>query len=147
MARIALLFAAPLLAISVAVGQYLPAVAAPASDTDRAAIQTMIGNQIEAFRHDDGRVAYSFASPVIQSIFPSPDAFMAMVTHGYPMVYRPQSVTFGPLLDTSLGPVQKAFITGPDGQAYVALYPMQRQPDGTWKINGCTIEKDDSPAI
>jgi hypothetical protein len=143
MARIALLFAALLFSAAHA----LPAVAQPASDTDRAVIQTMIGNQIEAFRHDDGRTAYSLASPVIQSIFPTVDAFMAMVTRGYPMVYRPQSVTFGPLLDTPLGPVQKVFITGPDGQSYVALYPMQRQPDGSWKINGCSIEKDDAPTI
>jgi hypothetical protein len=147
MARIAALLFAPLFVIALVAGTALPAAAGPASDADRTAIQAMIGQQIEAFRHDDGGAAYGLASPAIRSIFPTADAFMAMVTQGYPMVYRPQSVTFGPLLDTPLGPVQKVFITGPDGQSYVALYPMQRQPDGTWKINGCSIEKDESPTI
>jgi hypothetical protein len=25
---------------------------------------------------------------------------------------------------------------GPDGQAVIALYVMERQPDGSWRING-----------
>ena len=29
--------------------------------------------------------------------------------------------------------------TGPDGQTYEAIYTMERQPDGTWQINGCAI--------
>ena len=51
------------------------------------------------------------------------------------------------LLETEFGPKQRAFVTGPDGQAYAAEYTLQRQPDGTWKISGCTILKDDSPSI
>ena len=32
-----------------------------------------------------------------------------------------------------------ATITGPDGKTYEALYSMERQADGTWRINGCTL--------
>ena len=35
----------------------------------------------------------------------------------------------------------------PDGKSYVAVYSLQRQPDGTWKINGCVILEDNSPTI
>ena len=32
-------------------------------------------------------------------------------------------------------------ILGPDGQNYEAVYTMERQPDGTWRINGCYLVK------
>ncbi len=112
---------------------------------DRAAIQSIISDQIAAFQADDGAAAYSFASPMIQSVFPSPDQFMAMVRGAYQPVYRPRSVVFGEMSMTGTGPLQKVYLVGPDGQSYIAVYSFQRQPDGSWKINGCTILKDTTP--
>jgi len=139
------LFAAAFLVLSA----LLPA-AASADDlnaTDRTAIQSLITAQIDAFRQDNGAAAYSYASPTVHAIFPTVDEFMAMVKGGYQPVYRPQSVTFGALDQSDSGPVQKVYVTGPDGQGYVAVYALQRQPDGTWKINGCSLARDDSPSI
>ena len=116
-------------------------------DADRATIQSLISGQIEAFRADNGAAAYAYASPTIQAYFPTADAFMAMVKQGYMPVYRPNSVTFGPLVDGPTGPVQKVFVTGPDGRNYIAAYSMQQQPDGSWKINGCSLVEDDTPSI
>ena len=142
MKRIAGLFLALAFALNLAVP-----VAAEVADGDRAAIQSMIAGQIDAFRHDDGNAAYAYASPAIQTLYPTVEGFMKMVQTGYPPVYRPQSFTFGPLVDTPRGPVQRVFITGPDGASYVAEYALQRQADGTWKINGCALIKDTSPTI
>ncbi|HZP20490.1 MAG TPA: DUF4864 domain-containing protein [Bauldia sp.] len=114
---------------------------------DQEAFKSIIASQLDAFQHDDGAAAYSYASPTIKGIFPSPEQFMAMVRNAYQPVYRPQSVTFGPVADTPVGPTMKVFLTGPDGKSYVALYTMQRQPDGTWKINGCVLLEDNSPTI
>jgi Domain of unknown function (DUF4864) len=110
------------------------------SEADRGVIDTIIADQIAAFRSDDGATAYGFASPMIQQIFPSADAFMAMVRKGYPQVYRPQRYSFSRLTTTPSGlPAQHVIILGPDGKTYEAVYTMQRQPDGSWKINGCQI--------
>ena len=121
--------------------------AEPLGDSDRAAIKSLITGQIEAFQRDDGAAAYGFASPLIHSYFPTVDAFMGMVKNGYQPVYRPQSVTFGELADTDAGVLQKVFVTGPDGKHYVAVYTLERQPDGSWLINGCSLLPDDSPSI
>jgi hypothetical protein len=134
------------LALALAIG-LVSLAAAEVADADRAEIQSIIGSQIDAFRRDDGAAAYDFASPMIRTLFPTPDIFMEMVQTGYMPVYRPQSFTFGPLLDTPRGPVQRVFITGPDGAGYVAEYFLQQQPDGTWKINGVTLVRDTSPTI
>ncbi len=135
-------------AFVVAFGLVMPLAAADdLAAGDAAAIRGTIEGQIEAFRRDDGAGAYAFASPGIQTIFPSVEAFMAMVRQQYQPVYRPRSVTFGPLVDSSSGPMQKVFLVGPDGKDYVAVYTFERQPDGTWKISGCYLVPDEAKTI
>ncbi len=112
------------------------------ADADRDSIRTIIESQLGAFQRDDGDTAYSYASPMIQGLFPTVDGFMAMVRSGYPPVYRPRSVVFGEILQTPQGPVQRVFLTGPDGRNWVAIYSMEQQPDGSWKINGCRLVED-----
>jgi hypothetical protein len=143
MKRIAALLVALLLAGLVTA----PLRAESPSGGDKSAIQSIISGQIQAFRADDGATAWGYASPTIQGAFPTPDAFMAMVKSGYQPVYRPRSVTFGETLPSGAGFIQKVYVTGPDGQSYLALYDLQRQPDGSWKINGCQLTVDDSPSI
>ena len=134
-------------ALALALGLPRLAQADDISPADQATIRTMISNQIDAFRRDDGNAAYGFASPTIQGLYPSADQFMSMVRNAYQPVYRPQSVTFGQLSASPYGPLQKVFLVGPDGKSYVALYSLQRQPDGSWRINGCTIVEDSGATI
>src|SRR5262245_24212507 len=136
-----------LLALALLAGAVRVAGAEEISAADQAAIKAMIQSQIEAFRHDDGNAAYRFASPNIQGLYPSVDLFMNMVKNAYQPVYRPQSVTFGEIKDSPVGPLQKVFLVGPDGKGYVALYSLQRQPDGSWRINGCTLVEDSGATI
>jgi len=120
---------------------------AEVADADREAFRNIISSQIEAFQRDDGATAYGYASPTIQGLFPSAERFMAMVRSGYPPVYRPRSLSFGTAADTPRGPEQHVFITGPDGRNWVAIYSLQRQPDGTWRINGCRLVEDTGESI
>lgn len=110
------------------------------SAADKAEFQRIITAQITAFRADDGPAAYGFAAPVVKNIFPTPEIFMAMVKQGYPQVYRPQSFDFTEtLIDPKGRHAQKMTVIGPDGKTYVALYSMEKQADGTWRISGCTM--------
>jgi hypothetical protein len=104
------------------------------------AIKAIISDQLAAFRRDDAAAAFNDASPFIQGRFQQPDIFLRMVRSGYGPVYRPQQVEFRDLVQTGDGLEQRVFVMGPDGRAYLAHYQMQRQPDGSWKINGCILE-------
>ena len=110
-------------------------------ETDRGAIRAVIESQLAAFRRDDGAAAFAFASPTIQQMFLNPDVFMEMVRSGYRPVYRPLEVEFRELVSEGGELVQRVFLVGPDGAPAMALYFMQRQPDGTWRINGCVLAK------
>jgi hypothetical protein len=109
---------------------------------DRAAIRAVVEDQLAAFQRDDGAAAFAFASPGIQAEFGTVENFMAMVRSGYQPVYRPREVAFG---DATAGDdgriVQRVELVGPDGVPVVALYTMEQQPDGSWRIAACRLTK------
>ncbi|MFQ5914847.1 MAG: DUF4864 domain-containing protein [Nitrospinota bacterium] len=109
------------------------------SEPDRAAIRAVIEDQMAAFQRDDGGAAFSHASPAIQAQFGTPENFMRMVRQGYQPVYRPRQVEFLDLVVARGELVQRVFVVGPDGLDVIALYLMQRQLEGQWKINGCVL--------
>ena len=118
----------------------------PASDLargqgDSSAIRDVISSQLEAFGRDDGPGAFAFASPNIRTKFQTPENFMDMVRRHYAPVYRPREVSFQELRPGPRGPVQEVLLVGPDGELVTALYLMQQQPDGSWKINGVQLVK------
>jgi Domain of unknown function (DUF4864) len=116
-----------------------------AGDAEIKAAQTVIDSQLKAFIANDGATAYSFAAPNVKQIFPTVDTFMSMVTNGYPPVRRPQSYSFGKVEQT--GPtsiIQQVLIVGPDGKDYEAVYTLEQQPDGTFRITGCSLRASTS---
>lgn len=116
--------------------QGLPPGVTPA---DRTAIQGVIGRQLDAFRHDDAAGAYGLAAPRIQRMFPTAEIFLDMVRRSYPPVYRPLMQEFSELALREGQVMQEVELVGPDGRAVVAIYTMERAPDGTWLIAGCAM--------
>ncbi|MDB5363003.1 MAG: hypothetical protein JWO51_4300 [Rhodospirillales bacterium] len=114
---------------------------------DRSAIQAVIQQQLDAFQADDGKAAFALASPGIRRQFGDADNFLAVVRQGYPMVYRPRETHFGALDEEDGQMVQKVAFVGPDGVLVTALYMMERQPDGSWRIAGCVIARAPSENV
>lgn len=106
---------------------------------DKAAIRDAISRQIAAFRRDDADAAFGLASPGIRATFGDAGRFIAMVRESYQAVYRPREVEFRDLLVQGGRFVQPVLVVGPDGVAKLALYPMERQRDGLWLIDGCYL--------
>ncbi len=108
-----------------------------AESADQKAFEAVISGQLEAFKKDDGQAAYSFAAPIVKGIFPNAETFMGMVKRGYEPIYKNSKYVFGDLKTDTLGrPAQHVIITASDGKRYEAVYAMQQQPDGSWKIAG-----------
>lgn len=101
-------------------------------------IETVIGQQIEAFQADDFARAFSFASPMIQQMFGSSDRFGLMVRQGYPMVWRPEEVTFLERRSEGAATFQQVLVQDAAGRLHTLEYQMVEGPDG-WRINGVMI--------
>jgi hypothetical protein len=108
---------------------------------DVAAAQGVIRAQEQAFVRDDAATAYSYAAPAIREIFPAPDIFMSMVQNGYAPVYRHKSFEFGDSKTEGNWIAQRVHIVDANGEAWEALYTLEQQPDGSYKITGCSLLK------
>ncbi len=111
------------------------------SADDHQAIRAVIADQLAAFRRDDGPAAFAHATAKIRARFQTPETFMRMVRGGYQPVYRPRYVEFRDIIELNGMPTQRVYLIGPDGVPVIALYPMERQADGAWKIDGCYLRR------
>tara|TARA_R110000787_G_scaffold285461_6_gene401275 strand:+ start:15020 stop:15532 length:513 start_codon:yes stop_codon:yes gene_type:complete len=110
-----------------------------------AGIQAVILKQIDAFKQDDAHTAFAIAAPEIQQRFGSSAMFMQMVRQGYATVYRPRYIEFGPLVPYGTASentgrfVQHVVLEGADGEVMMAVYAMQKDEVGNWRIAGCNL--------
>lgn len=119
------------------------ALTAPLKAQDGAAeARTSIERQLGAFLSNDGETAYGLAAPNIRRLFPTVDGFMAMVRNAYQPVYRSRDVTFGTVDMRPDGQIaQRVMMQGPDGRYYEAVYTLERQADGVWRITGVSLNE------
>ena len=113
--------------------------ARPISEADAKAVRKVIEAQLDAFRHDDAARAFSYAADGIREMFRSAEDFLEMVRTSYAVVYRPRHVVFEPPERVGADVVQPVIMTDSDGRGWIALYPMRREKDGSWRINGCSL--------
>jgi hypothetical protein len=126
--------------------------AAPAPQTSLEAqttseAQTIVSKQIAAIERDDAVEAYSYAAPQIQAMFPDPEVFLTMVAAHYAAIHRHRSVEFGPVEQQNDRMAEAVIFTDSDGGVWTALYKLEKQPEGGWKISGCVLAKSEEKAL
>jgi hypothetical protein len=106
---------------------------------DWTAIRKVIGDQLTALKAGDGARAMAYAAPGIREQFGTPDNFMRMVRDGYSALLTAHRTQFleGAVVEGVI--VQPLRLVLPDETVLVALYQMQKQDDGQWRIAGCLI--------
>jgi hypothetical protein len=115
------------------------AVRTPVRAAEWTAIRNVIGDQLKAFKAEDGRKAISYASPALREQFGTPERFLAMVHGAYEPLIAARYTEFleGAVVDGVV--VQPLRLIAPDNSVLVALYTMEKQKDGRWKIAGCLL--------
>ncbi len=116
------------------------AAAEPAlADAEWQAIQRVIAAQRAAILAGDADRAFAYASPGIQQQFGDAATFLAMVDAAYGELESARYVEFleGAVIGGLV--VQPLRLIDADNTVRVALYTMERQPDGTWRISSCRI--------
>jgi len=111
------------------------------TNADRAAIQSIIEQQIQAFRQNDADRAFRLASPTIRQQFETSQTFIEMVQASYDPLYRSRSVLFEDVGVVEGQLAQQMIVMGANGSLYRAYYLMQRQASADWRINGCYLTR------
>ena len=102
-------------------------------------IQLVIDDQLKALKAGDGTKAMSYAAPALRRQFGTPERFMRMVREGFRPLLDARSSAFldGAVVDgITIQPLQLVL---PDSTVVVALYRMEKQKDGVWRVAGCVI--------
>jgi hypothetical protein len=104
-----------------------------------AAIQRIIGEQLAALRSGDAVRAFSFASAGIRDQFDDAPTFLLMVRERYGALLTARYTEFleGAVVEGHT--IQPLRLVMSDGTVLVALYEMQRDERGGWRIAGCVI--------
>ena len=102
---------------------------------DREMVRNTISSQIEAFKENNIKKAYTFAAPNIQAQFPNPDVFGLMVRNGYPVIWRPKNFKFTKFQDLGNKFIQRVLIQSYDGRLETYDYILEKYDD-LWKIAG-----------
>jgi Domain of unknown function (DUF4864) len=103
------------------------------------AIRKVISDQLVALKAGDGAKAMTYAAPGIREQFGTPENFMRMVRGGYSALLTARRTQFleGAVIEDAVVQPLRLFL--PDETVLVALYQMQKQSDGQWRIGGCWI--------
>lgn len=123
-------------------GLFLPPAATgqELSSSEERAINAVIQAQLDAFKNHDADAAFALAAPGIKARFQTAEDFISMVAAQYLPLYNPKQTEFLGFVEEGPAVIQRLKVLGPDGNEYIAYYPMERQADGIWKIGGCYIE-------
>lgn len=105
---------------------------------ENAAIEEVIGSQLDAFNARDIDEAWTYASPNIKRLFGSSGNFGMMVQQGYPMVWDNADVRFLELRDVRGNLWQKVMVRDAQGGLHLLDYQMVETSQG-WQINGVQL--------
>jgi hypothetical protein len=130
------------IAIAFAASSALKANAEPMSDSDARKVQGIILAQFEAFAEDDAEGAFETATPAVREAIGDSGRFLALVRGVYPMVYRPESVTFHKPRQDEDNVLQLVEIKDGNAKSWLALFALERQPDASWRISGCVVSEN-----
>ena len=108
------------------------------ADDSRAVMKEVrytISSQIDAFKENDIKKAYTFAAPNIQTQFPNPDIFGLMVRNGYPVIWNPKSFKFTEFKALGETCIQRVLFQSYSGSLESYDYILEKS-DNLWKISG-----------
>lgn len=117
------------------------------SAADEKAIHAVVQSQLDAFAEDDAVSAFALATTATRVRFGNPDNFLHMVKRHYNPIYRNRLALFSDpeLIDGMM--IQIVRLTDRNSQVWLAVYTMQRDDDGSWKIDDCQLLETTSISI
>jgi hypothetical protein len=117
----------------------MAAAAAALPESEWQAIRGVIAAQRTAILAGDAEKAFAYATPGIRQQFGDAATFLAMVDAAYGVLESARYVEFleGAVIEGIV--VQPLRLVDADNTVRVALYTMEKQADGQWRISSCRI--------
>jgi hypothetical protein len=106
---------------------------------DRVAIRGVVQLQLEALADDDADTAFALATADTRSKLGDPYTFLQIIKDEFRPIYRHRRALFSRPETVDGHALQIVRLTDRDNLVWVAIYQMQREMDGSWKIADCQL--------
>lgn len=109
------------------------------SQEDQLAIKTVVASQLAALADDNADAAFALATADTRSRLRNSDIFLQIIKQQFTPIYRHQRALFSPPEVIAGRMVQIVRLTDSESSVWLAIYQMQKESDGQWKIAGCRL--------
>lgn len=123
------------------------AAAAPLNAIDVRSIQAVVRSHIDALTQDDAEQVFESATSATQVEFGSAEDFLQLIKREYRPIYQSRQAIFSYPEVIDGDTIQMVNVTDDSSHVWVALFRMERDSDGSWKIDGCELLETASIAI
>lgn len=106
---------------------------------DAIAIHQVVQSQLDALSNDDAASAFDLATSEKRMLIGSPDNFLRLIKEEYNPIYRYQRVIFSRPEVVDGDAAQMVRVTDGYSRVWVAIFWMQQENDGNWRIDGCQL--------
>lgn len=115
--------------------------------SDAQAIRIVIQSQLDAFEEDDAVKAFDLAAASTRVQLGDAENFLRLIKEKYPPIYRHRLAIFSAPEMVDGYALQIVRLTDRDNLVWLAVYRMQRETDGNWKIEGCRLLETTSISV
>ena len=110
-------------------------------------IRNVVQSQLEAFAADDATAAFGLATASTRAMLGTPEQFLQLVKEYYPPIYRHRRALFSQPEMFEGRVLIMVRLTAQDNVVWIAVYEMERETGGDWKIEGCNLFETTSVSI
>jgi hypothetical protein len=114
---------------------------------DRIAITGVVQSQLDALADDDADAAFALATAAIRSRMGDSGTFLRIIKERFRPIYRHQLAIFSAPELVAGHTLQAVRLTDGNSSVWLAVYHMEREPDGSWKIAGCKLFETKTVAV
>ncbi|MBI1891492.1 MAG: DUF4864 domain-containing protein [Burkholderiales bacterium] len=111
------------------------------------AIQKTVRQQIDALANDDALGAFALTSTDTRTRIGTPDDFLRLIKEEYDPVYRHRLALYSPPQIVNGKTYQLVRLTDLDSRVWIAIYLLDRDEVGDWKIEGCQLVETTTVAV
>ncbi len=103
------------------------------------AVTQVVQSQLSAFAEGDAEKAFSLATAATQSLAGTPGELMRVIKHRFAPIYRHRQALFSEPEIIGTHGLQVVQLIDHDNLVWIAIYQVEHEADGTWKVDGCQL--------
>ena len=117
------------------------------SDIEQHRIREAIRGQIRALAARDAERAFAYLAPVTKDYFSEGTAFLRKLMVQIRPLVDASGYTFTDVGREATDAIQNVVLTDNEGREWLALFTLERQPDGSWGIKSCEVKPNIGSSI